>query len=143
MSADLVVIAIASAVLVAYRLPNSPGSDGSGFLLIISIDDVATGLLVNAISAAGRWLGTAAAATRSGRGRAAEDLAAARWFETYKLTSRTPDLSRLSDKSAERLRALLSGDDAQAAVQELLAVRLTDGSNQDAGRARQAFVLSC
>ncbi len=110
--------------------------------MIISIDDVATGLLVNAISAAGRWLGTAAGAARSGRGRAAEDLAAARWFETYKLTSRTPDLSRLSDKSAERLRALLSGDDAQAAVQELLAVRLTDGSNEDAGRARQAFVLT-
>jgi hypothetical protein len=53
--------------------------------LIISIDDVATGLPVNAISAAWRWLGTAAGATRSGRGRGAEDLAVVRWFETYYL----------------------------------------------------------
>jgi hypothetical protein len=110
--------------------------------LIISIDDVATGLLVDAISVAGRRLGTAAGAARSGRGREAEELAVARWFETYELTSRTPGLSALSDKSAERLRALLSGDDAQAAVQELLAVRLTDGSNEDARRARQAFALT-
>jgi hypothetical protein len=52
---------------------------------MISIDDVATGLLVNAITAAGRWLETAAGAARSGRGRASEYLAIARWFETYKL----------------------------------------------------------
>jgi len=84
--------------------------------LIISIDEVATGLLVNVISAAGRWLGTAAGAARSGRGRAGEDIAVARWFETYRLTERVPDLSGLSDKSAERLRTLLSGDDAQAAL---------------------------
>lgn len=97
--------------------------------MIISIDEVATGLLVNAISATGRWLGTAAGASRSGRGRAGEDLAVARWFETYKLTDRVPGLSGLSSKSVERLRTLLSGDDAQAAVQELLAVRLTDAPN--------------
>ena len=42
---------------------------------MISVDDVVTGLLVNAISATGRWLGTAAGAARSGRGREAEDLA--------------------------------------------------------------------
>jgi hypothetical protein len=36
----------------------------------------------------------------------------------------------------------LSGDDAQAAIQELLAVRLTDGSNEDAALARQAFVVT-
>jgi hypothetical protein len=110
--------------------------------LIVSIDDVATGLLVNAISAAGRWLGTAAGAARSGRGRAAEDLAVARWFESYKLTERIPELPALSDESAARLRSLLSGDDAQAAVQELLAVRLTDGPNADAARSREAFMLT-
>lgn len=48
---------------------------------MIRIDDVATGLLVSAISAAGRWLGTTVGAARSERGRAAEDLAVARWFE--------------------------------------------------------------
>jgi hypothetical protein len=109
---------------------------------MINVDDVVTGLLVNAISTAGRWLGTAAGAARSGRGRAGEDLAVARWFETYKLTSDAPNLPGLSDKSAERLRALLSDNEAQAAVQELLAVRLTDGSNEDAALARQAFVVT-
>ena len=109
---------------------------------MVSIDDVATGLLVNAISAAGRWLGTAAASVHSGRGKAGEDLGVARWFETYKLTARSPNLPRLSSQSAGRLQSLLGGDEAQAAVQELLCVRLTDGSNEDAARAREAFVLS-
>jgi hypothetical protein len=66
MSPDLVVVAIEYAVPVACRLHNSRGSDGTEFLLIISIDDVATGSLVNAIGAARRWLGTAAATRGSG-----------------------------------------------------------------------------
>lgn len=49
--------------------------------MLINIDEVATGVLVSAIGAAGRWLGTAAAAAWPGRRRAAEDLAIARWFE--------------------------------------------------------------
>ena len=106
---------------------------------MINVDDVVTGLLIDAISTAGRWLGSAAGAAQSRGARAGEDLAVARWFETYKLTGRVPDLSGLSDKSAGQLRTLLSGDDIQAAVQELLAVRLTDGQNEDAALACQAF----
>jgi hypothetical protein len=112
---------------------------------MISVDEVATGLLINAISVAGRWLGTAAtsAAARSGRGQPAEDLAIARWFETYKLTEHVPpDSPSTSPEAAARLTELLRGDDVQAAVQELLSVRLTDGSNADAARAREAFVLT-
>jgi hypothetical protein len=37
---------------------------------------------------------------------------------------------------------LLRGDDVQAALQELLSVRLTDGPNADGARAREAFVLA-
>jgi NACHT domain len=110
--------------------------------LIISVEELATELLVNAVSATGRWLGTAAVAARPGRGREAEDLAVAQWFQTYELTGRAPALSGLSDNSTERLHSLLSGDGAQAAVHELLAVRLTDGSNEDAAQARQALVLT-
>jgi hypothetical protein len=112
---------------------------------MISVDEVATGVLVNAVSAVGGWLGTAAtsAAARSGRGRPAEDLAIARWFETYKLTEQVPpDSPPMSAEAAARLTELLRGDDVQAAVQELLSVRLTDGSNADAARAREAFVLT-
>lgn len=111
--------------------------------MVINIDEIATGLLVNAVSAAGRWLGTAVGAARYGRGQSSEDLAIARWFETYELTERTPpDVSHISVEVTTRLTELLRGDDVQAAVQELLAVRLTDGSNADAARARKAFVLT-
>lgn len=111
--------------------------------MLINIDEVTTGVLVSAIGAVGRWLGTAATAAWSGRGRATEDLAVARWFETYKLTARVPpDTSGMSPAASARLAGLLRGDDVQAAVQELLAVRLTDGSDVDAARAREAFVLT-
>ena len=110
---------------------------------MISIDEVATGLLINAVSAAGRWLRTAVGAARYGRGQSSEDLAIARWFETYELTERTPPgVSHMPVEATTRLTELLRGDDVQAAVQELLAVRLTDGSNADAARARDAFVLT-
>lgn len=114
----------------------------TGADLIISIDEVATELLVNAISAAGRWLGTAAAATRSERGSATKDLAVVRWFETYELVDRAPQLPEISVNSASRLMDLLRGNGAQAAIQELLAVRLTDGPNADAKLARDAFVAT-
>ena len=111
--------------------------------MMINIDEVTTGVLTSAIGTAARWLGTAASAAWSGRGRAAEDLAVARWFETYKLTARIPpDTSDMSPAAMARLAELLRGDDVQAAVQELLAVRLTDGSDFDAARAREAFVLT-
>src|SRR6476619_2818433 len=103
--------------------------------MVINIDEVTTSVLSSAIGAAGRWLGTAASAAWSGRGRAADDLAIARWFETYKLTARVPpDTSGMAPAALARLAELLSSDDLQAAVQELLAVRLTDGSDLDAAR---------
>jgi hypothetical protein len=111
--------------------------------MLVNLDEVVTGVLISAIGAVGRWLGTAASAARDGHGRTADDLAVARWFETYKLTVRVPpDTSGMSPLASARLVELLRGDDAQAAVQELLAVRLTDGTDMDAGRAREAFALT-
>jgi hypothetical protein len=83
-----------------------------------------------------------AAAAMKPRGRRAEDLSIARWFETYKITAKFPELPGISDDAAELLSEVLSGDEIQAALQELLAVRLTDGSNADAGRAREVFRLT-
>jgi hypothetical protein len=114
----------------------------TGADLIISIDEVTTELLVNAITAAGRWLGTAAATTRSERKSATKDLAVARWFETYELTKRVPQLPEISVASASRLMDLLRSNGAQAAIQELLAVRLSDGSNADAKLVRDSFVAT-
>jgi NACHT domain len=106
---------------------------------VINIDEVVTGVLINAIGATGRWL---AAAATSPRGRRAEELSIARWFETYRLTENVPDLPDLSAALASRLAGVLRGDDVQAAVQELLAARLTDAPETDATRAREVFALT-
>lgn len=108
--------------------------------MLINIGDVADGVLVNAIALAGRRIG-AAAGGRPGR-RRADDLTAARWFETYRLTSRAPDLPDLSPALAERLAAILRGDEVQAALQVLLAARLTDAPETDAASARQVLSLT-
>lgn len=111
--------------------------------MLVNLDEVTTGVLVSAIGVAGRRLGTAAAAAWPERRQAAEDIAIARWFESYKLTARKPpSTSGMSFTASTRLEELLSGDDVQAAIQELLAVRLTDGANLDAARAREVFVLT-
>lgn len=114
-------------------------------MIDISVSEVATDVLVTAIGTAGRWLATAA---RSPRGRKAEDLSIARWFETYKLTETVSDLPGLSDLSdlppgdAERLAEILRGPEVQAALQELLAARLTSAPETDAARAREIFALA-
>ena len=66
------------------------------------------------------------------------ELETARWFETFRLTGSLPNLSDLSPAAAERLAEALSGDEVQAALQELLAVRLTDAPETDGSRARDA-----
>ena len=97
---------------------------------MINIDEVATGALVNAIAVAGRRLSVALSSLP--RRRREHDLTVARWFETYQLTGKMPDLVDLSPA----LRHQLAGDEVQAALQELLAARLTDASEADATRAR-------
>jgi hypothetical protein len=106
---------------------------------MINIDEVGSKALTTAIGVLGPRI--AAAATKP-RGRRADDLSIARWFETYRLTAEFPDLPGLSPSLAERLAGLLCGDDTQAALQELLAARLTDADDVEAGRARDVFCLT-
>lgn len=103
----------------------------------LPIDEVATGVLVNAIAVVGRRLSKVIGGWR-GRGRM-EDLYTARWFETYRLTSRMPPLPAMEPASAERLADVLRGNEIQAALQELLAVRLTDAPEAEATRAHQVL----
>lgn len=104
----------------------------------LDITAIANGALVSAIGAVGRWL---VAAARKPRGRRAEDLSIARWFETYRLTS-APELPGISDADKRRLAEILTSDDMQATLQELLCVRLTDASENYAHGAREAFRLT-
>jgi hypothetical protein len=71
----------------------------------------------NALSAAVGVLGSRlAAAVTTPRGRRAEDLSIARWFETFKLTKSFPELPGLSDEMASQLIDVLASDAAQAAL---------------------------
>ena len=106
---------------------------------MINLDQVGTKALSTAIGILGTRL---AAALAKPRGRRAEDISTARWFETYKLTRSFPELPDLSPELVPRLAELLSGDAIQATLQELLAVRLTDADNVEADRARDAFCLT-
>ena len=61
--------------------------------MLIIPDEVVTGAVVNAITVAGRRI---SAALAKPRGRRAEELDIAQWFETFRLTESVPDLPDLA-----------------------------------------------
>jgi len=105
--------------------------------MLIIPDEVVTGALVNAIAVVGRQISKAVAGVRK-----SDDVTTARWFETFRLTGTLPDQPDLSPAIQDRLAGILNGDEIQAALQELLAVRLTDAPETDASRARDAIHLA-
>src|ERR1700733_5045966 len=107
--------------------------------MVIIPDEVVTGAVVNAIAVTGRRI---SAALGKPRGRRAEDLDIAQWFETFRLTESVPDLPDLAPALRDRLVAILGGDEIQAALQELLAARLTDAPEAEAARAREVIALT-
>jgi NACHT domain len=109
-------------------------------MVLINIGDVVDGALVNAIALAGRRISMTIGGLR-GR-RRADDLSVARWFETYSLTGTPPDLPGLSEELMRRLAGVLEGGEYQAALQELLAARLTDAPETQASAARKALIVT-
>jgi len=101
------------------------------------ISEIVTGVLVNAITATGHRLGTAVLAVPSRK--VTEDLAVARWFDTYRLTGDPPELHGLSAAMTDRLAIRLQGNEVQAVLYELLAARLTDAPEADVDRIRVLF----
>jgi NACHT domain-containing protein len=108
--------------------------------MLISIGEIVDGALINAIALTGRRISVAVGG-QHGR-RWIQDLTVARWFETYHLTGVAPALPELSPALTQRLPEVLRGDEIQAALQELLAARLTDAPETDAADARQVFCLT-
>jgi NACHT domain len=104
------------------------------------IDEVAVGVLTNAITATGRLLGTSL--LRSGSRRTADDVAVSRWFDTYRLTERILALPELSPEETARLTDALRQDEIQAVLYELLAARLIDAPETDVNRIRASFDLT-
>ena len=101
------------------------------------INEVITGVLVDAIAVAGRRLASSAKAL-AGR-RRSDDLAITRWFDTYRLTEDPPEFPQMAPAMLGRLAALLQGNDMQAVLHELLAARLTDAPEADVERIRAVF----
>jgi hypothetical protein len=99
------------------------------------VDQIAAEVLADVIVATGRWIAVSPSGLRGGR--RVKDLAVARWFDTYELTDKLPDLP-----SDEALSVVLRGEEIQAAVHELLAARLTDAPEADLARIRSAFELT-
>ena len=104
------------------------------------INEIVEGVLVDVIAAAGHRLGAATLAVLGRKG--AEDLAIARWFNTYKLTGEPPELPGLSAAATDRLAACLGGSGIHAVLHELLAARLTDAPEADVDRIRVLFDLT-
>ena len=107
---------------------------------MISIDEVIVGVMIDAITAAGRRFAAAMVTLRNRR--ESEDVAVARWFETYRLTEHPPPLPELSAAVTEQLAEILGGDEIQAVLHELLAVRLTDAPEADVARVRAVFEMT-
>ena len=107
---------------------------------LVNVEDVADGVLVNAIAVTGQQI--AKAVRKARRSRREDDFAIARWFDTYQLTSRVLDLPGLPPELADQLVDVLDSDETQAAVHDLFAVRLARATAMDAARAREAFRLT-
>lgn len=106
---------------------------------MIDISAVATGALANAISATAGQLATALR-PEVGRRRLA-DYNIASSFNSYELTERIlPDFP--DDSGKEEFLTALNGNEVQALIQELLAIRLSDGPEGTAQRLRQQFVTA-
>lgn len=103
---------------------------------MVVLDEIIVGSLVNALAMVGRQ------ARGAGGVREDNDLATARWFETFRLTKSVPDLAGLSPTASEQLASALQTDEFQAPLQELLAVRLTDAPESDASRVRHTIRLT-
>jgi NACHT domain len=107
---------------------------------MIPVEEVITGLLVGAIAALGRQARTAFTPITGRRQR--DDLDAAIFFNSYELLDRAfPAPPPGVDEN--ELMAHLRGNEVQALIQELLAVRLSDGPELTVERLKEQFVRIC
>lgn len=107
----------------------------------IILDETVAGVLAEAIVTAGRRLATAAPLLRSRRYK--EGLELVRWFETYRLTEQTPDLSDFIDGcDPAAIANALHSHSIDALLHELLAVRLTDSPQQEADRVKVSWNIT-
>ena len=106
----------------------------------LNVNEILDGALINAIAVIGRRVSVAIDGALERR--RADDLTTARWFETYRFTREVPPDLVKGSPARDRLTKILNGDDIQAALQELLAARLTDSPESAAKRVRQLLFMT-
>jgi hypothetical protein len=104
--------------------------------MIINLTDIIDGALVSAIPAVSRMI------ARPFTGREPDGLEVAKWLDTYALTGNGPNLPGMAPETIAELRDVLFDEEVQAALQSLLAVRLTDSPETQATLAREAVRLA-
>lgn len=110
--------------------------------MLVNFGDIADGVLVNAI-----WA-TMSVVLRSQRSRGTrDDLSVVGWADIDRLTRQglagaRLELPELSEADAAQLESGLKRDEVHAALQALLAARLTDAPETDSARARSAVRLA-
>ena len=105
-----------------------------------TVEQVAAGLLVDAIAATGRQISVALVNSQGRKTRENVDIAT--WFNTYALVDRAlPDMPPNVNESqlADKLRT----NEIQALIQEVLAARLSDAPEGTVQRIKQTFVHIC
>ncbi len=106
------------------------------------IEATLTGVLTDAIHAAGAWLARAVAA-RKGRP-SEQDRFIAEWFDSYELVSGLTAPPALPTGTNEQtVAAWLQSHESQAVFQELIVVRLTDAPLSDLDCVRQNLRFTC
>jgi hypothetical protein len=118
------------------------GSDAGSCGVLVNPTDIVDGVLVSAIWAVGQMM----VQPRTGR-RTAADMDIASWSDTEALIKEALpnlplELSGLTAGDPEELVAALKRNEVQGALQVLLAARLTDASEADAIKAREAVRLA-
>jgi hypothetical protein len=111
--------------------------------VLINLGDVADGVLVNALWAAGRMV---VRPSGPGSRRASSMLDLVGWMNTETLTRAALPQAKLElflpDTDVAELEAVLMRNEVQGALQALLAARLTDAPETDAATAREAVQLA-
>lgn len=105
------------------------------------LNDVVAGVLIDVIYHTGRRLAVALTTSRGRRYR--DEIELVRWFDTYRLADSSPVLPELpADVTVEMLADVLGRDEFHSVLHELMAVRLTDAPESDAGQVRRALGLT-
>ncbi|MEO3813448.1 NACHT domain-containing protein [Sphaerisporangium sp. B11E5] len=101
------------------------------------LDQAVGGVIAEVVAATGGWIFRALSQKKLTSN---TDISIATWFDTHQLTSiALRNFDALGHAETERLSDAIRSDSFQAIIHELLALRMSDGTDLDVARLRQAM----